>query len=267
MKKNLILGKGLIGSRLADFLTEKGEEIKVLSRSQGQDLRRAEDYLADFEWADRVWFVAWDVGVWKRENTPAYEIEVLESDLQLCHSVFHCLEETGKPFLFVSSHVSPDLSTLGVSKRVGELYTKLLGGHIARLWNVYGWEAPGERSHLVPDFVWKAFQGKLELMSDGNETRQFLYVQDCVEAFFHQFETGQKYADITSGEWVPLKTVAELIGKKLGAQVVLGTKPGKPSVYSPEVPLQLWKPRFSLDQGLDEVIKDAQQIWNQNKGL
>ena len=237
----------------------------MLSRSDGYDLRHAEEYFADFEWADRIWFMAWDVGVWKHDNSPAYEIQILESNLQMCRSVFGCLEKAKKPFLFVSSHVSPETSTLGVSKRVGELYAKLLGGHVARLWNVYGWEVPGERSHLIPDFVWKGLQGKIKLMSDGSETRQFLYVQDCVEAFFHQFEIGQKYADITSGEWVPVREVAERIGEKLGAKVALGPEPGKPSVYSPESPLQSWRPRFSLDQGMDEVIKDARHTWNQNK--
>ncbi|MEK7107276.1 MAG: NAD(P)-dependent oxidoreductase, partial [Patescibacteria group bacterium] len=157
-----------------------------------------------------------------------------------------------------------EMLTLGVTKRVGEHWTRSLGGHIARLWNVYGWEPVGEKSHLIPDLIWKGLQGKkVELMTNGEETRQFLYVRDCVEAFVHQFDIGQKHADIVSGEWVPVKEVARLIGKKLGVEVVLGTKPGKPSLYSPEILLESWKPRFSLDQGIEEIIKSAKEAWNQ----
>ncbi|OGY99091.1 MAG: hypothetical protein A3B13_01460 [Candidatus Liptonbacteria bacterium RIFCSPLOWO2_01_FULL_45_15] len=268
-RKNLVLGKGLIGSELRILLEERGEEVKVLSREDGQDLKNSENYFSQFEWADRVWFVAWDVGVWKKDTTPAYEAEILDSNLQLCRSVFRTLERAGKPFLFVSSQAAPapEMLTLGVTKRVGELWTRILGGHVARLWNVYGWEPVGEKSHLIPDLVWKGLQGKVELMSNGEETRQFLYVRDCVEAFIHQFDIGQKHADVVSGEWVSIKEVAQLIGKKLGAEVVLGAEPGKPSLYSPEIPLESWKPRFSLNQGLDEIISLASGENADSRGL
>jgi len=259
-RKNLVLGRGLIGSHLADFLKEKGEEVKVLSRDDGKDLREAEKYIDEFKWADRVWFIAWDVGVWKRPTTPEYEIEILDSNLRLCQSVFGVLEKTGTPFLFVTSQLASRMITLGVTKRVAELWSQFLDGHIARFWNVYGWEPIGEKSHLIPDLIWEAMEeGEIKLMSDGKETRQFLYVRDCVEAIFHQFNAGQKYADVTSGEWVEVRKVAELIGEKLDAKVIFGEKKGKPSLDSPENSLESWSPRFSLSEGLDEVIKEAKK--------
>ncbi len=258
-KKNLILGKGLIGSHLAAVLKERKEEVSVLSRGDGQDLKSAEKYFDRFQWADRVWFVAWDVGVWKKSTSSAYESEVLDSNLALCRSVFKCLERSGKPFLFVSSQaaLAPDMVTLGVTKRVGEFWTRILGGHIARLWNVYGWELPGEKSHLIPDLVHQGLRGKIQLMTNGEETRQFLYARDCAEAFVHQFDIGQKEADVTSGEWISVKEMARRIGQKLRAEVVFGSKPGRPPFWIPKTPLASWKPRFSLDEGLDEVIRDA----------
>jgi nucleoside-diphosphate-sugar epimerase len=264
-RKNLVLGLGFIGSHLADLLKERGEEVVALSLDSGCDLTKAENYFDKFLWADRVWFVAWNVGVWKKDTAPAYEAEILDSNLRLCQSVFRCLERSGKPFLFVSSQaaLAPDMITLGVTKRVGEHWTRILGGHIARLWNVYGWEPVGEKSHLVPDLVWKGLQGKVELMTSGEETRQFLYVRDAVEAFAHQFDIDQKEADVTTFEWVPIKEVARLIGEKLGAEVKLGPKPGKPSLFVPEIPLKSWKSRFSLSEGLDETIKDARIVSGQ----
>ncbi len=264
--KNLVLGRGLVGSELITFLKGKGEEVAILSRSGGHDLRNAEKYIGQFKWADRVWFVAWDIGVWKGGTTASYEAEILDSNLRLCQSIFRCLEKTGKPFLFTSSQAAPSsqMLTLGVTKRVGEMWSKLLGGHIARFWNVYGWEPVGERSHLIPDLIWKAMgEKKMTLMTNGEETRQFLYVRDCVEAIVHQFDIGQKLADVTSWEWVPVKAVAERIGAKLGAEIVLGKNPGKPSLHIPETHLASWSPRFSLDQGLNETIAQAQKAWNQ----
>ena len=176
MRKNLILGKGLIGSYLAELLLKNGEEVGVLSQSEGHDLKTAEKYLDQFEWADRVWFIAWEIGAWKKENPAEYEIDILEANLQLCRSVFRILQRTKKPFLFTSSQAAPssEISTLGTTKRVGEMWTRLLGGHVARFWNVYGWEPVGEKSHLIPDLVWKGMNGKIELMTNGEEERQFL---------------------------------------------------------------------------------------------
>jgi len=259
-RKNLILGKGFVGSHLAALLIEKGEEVTTLSRGERHDLRQAENYFDKFEWADRVWFVAWDIGVWKKDTTPAYEAGILDSNLRLCQSVFHCLEKSEKPFLFVSSQaaLAPDMITLGVTKRVGELWAKILGGHIARFWNVYGWEPVGAKSHLVPDLVWSGLtKGEVAMMSNGEETRQFVYVRDAVEALWHQFNSGQKVADIVGFEWTPVKKIAEIISHQLGAKLILGREAGKPSLFTPSTPLVGWQPRFSLEAGIEETIKQA----------
>lgn len=258
--KNLVLGAGLIGSHLEALFMERGEEVRVLTRKTGHDLKQSEKYIDQFQWADRVWFVAWEVGVWRGAATPAYELSILDANLQLCRSVFHVLEKTGKPFLFVSSQaaLAPDMLVLGVTKRVGEMWTRILGGHIARLWNVYGWEPIGEKSHLIPDLIWKGMtDGVVALMSNGEETRQFLHARDCVLALTHQFEIGQKIADVTSGEWVLVKEVAECIARKIGAQVALGSKIGRPSLFIPQTPLVSWNPSFTLEEGLEEVIQHA----------
>ena len=269
-RKNLVLGQGFVGSHLADLLKEKKEEVVVLSRGDGHDLTEAENYFDKFEWADRIWFVAWNVGVWKKDTAPAYEAEILDSNLRLCQSIFHCLERAKKPFLFVSSQatLAPDMITLGVAKRVGELWTRILGGHIARFWNVYGWESPGEKSHLIPDLIWKGLQGeKIEIMTNGEETRQFVYVRDAAEALLHQFDIGQKCADIVSGEWISVKEVAERIGKKLGTEVIFGSKPGKPSLATPGITLESWKPRIFLDEGLEATIQEAKNSARFKAGL
>lgn len=47
-------------------------------------------------------------------------------------------------------------------EEIGEVWTKELGGKTVRLWNVYGWEEPDIRSHVIPDLV---IQGSLKAKS------------------------------------------------------------------------------------------------------
>ena len=56
-------------------------------------------------------------------------------------NAFGLIEKYNKPFVFASSQMSNmSYSPYGVLKRVGELYTKSLGGLIVKFWNVYGIE-------------------------------------------------------------------------------------------------------------------------------
>ncbi len=74
-------------------------------------------------------------------------------------------------------------SPYGVMKRVGELYTKSLGGLIVKFWNVYGIEKDMEKAHVITDFIHKGFEsGVINMMTDGTEAREFLYAEDCCEA-------------------------------------------------------------------------------------
>jgi len=261
--KDLVLGAGLVGTHLAVLLKERGNDVRVLSRGMGHDLTRAENYNSDFIWAERVWFVAWDTGVRKADAPADYEMDVLEANTRLCQSVFGMLRQHKKPFLFVSSQaaLSPDIFVLGTTKRLGETWARFLGGFVARFWNVYGWEPVGAKSHLVPDLVWKAMtEGSISLLSSGEETRQFLYVRDAVEALVYQFESGQKVADVTSGAWVSIKEMAQHISTLTSAKVITGENAGKPSLAIPQTPLVGWKPRFELNEGLQEVLESA-RLW------
>ena len=73
-------------------------------------------------------------------------------------------------------------SPYGTLKRVGELYTESLGGLIVKFWNVYGIEKDHDKAHVITDFIRKGFEeGDFEMMTDGEEVRQFLYAEDCCE--------------------------------------------------------------------------------------
>ena len=78
---------------------------------------------------------------------------------------------------------------------MAEHWTRQLGGAVARLWNVYGWEAPGVRSHVVTDLVLSGLQnGEIRLRTTGRERRRLLYKQDCAEALSRLFDANHKEA-------------------------------------------------------------------------
>jgi nucleoside-diphosphate-sugar epimerase len=99
-------------------------------------------------------------------------------------NAFGLLKKYNKRFIFASSQMSNmSYSPYGVLKNVGELYTKSLNGLIVKFWNVYGIENDAEKSHVITDFIRKGFEtGVIDMMTDGQEEREFLYAEDCCDA-------------------------------------------------------------------------------------
>jgi len=90
---------------------------------------------------------------------------------------------------FVEQDISISLHTpYQVTKLLGELYTNYFHNLYslpivnARFFNVYGpGEIPGRYRNVIPNFFYWAMQGKsLRITGDGNETRDWTYVDDIV---------------------------------------------------------------------------------------
>lgn len=85
-------------------------------------------------------------------------------------------------------------------------------GKIVRLWNIYGRERVGLKSHVLADWVNAcSHRGTIRGVTSGHEARQFLHAQDAARAFVQLM---RKYADldpvtdISSGVWVTLRALA-----------------------------------------------------------
>ncbi len=262
-RKNLVLGGGgFIGGDLCALLREKGERVRILDHHFGQELEESNRYIRDFRWADRVWILAWPgvagAPLTKHHTGNLYLSKLMTANMRMCLSVFGALEKTKKRFLFVSSQLAGMRTPYGAMKLAAEVWTTLLGGYVARLWNPYGWEGLTRKSHVVTDMVGQGILKKrIALMSNGEEKRQFLYVRDCTEGLLYQFDHGQPYADVTNGKWISVKHVATLIAKELGVPLVMGTQKAPPSFSEAKFFLKGWKPRFTLKKGLRTVIEKA----------
>lgn len=256
MRELVLGGEGLIGTTLVHALSSRGHQVTSLDLKSGCDVRHVDQQ--PFVDADRVWFLAWDTGGAKYIEAIDQQHEQYKHNSELCLRVFEMLSRTRKPFLFISSQLAGLPNAYGTTKALGANWTRQLGGKVARLWNVYGWEEPTVRSHVVTDLVLSGLKGRVSCMTDGEEQRRFLYKTDAVEALMRLFDSSdQQTAEIAAEDWVTIRLIGEEIARQLNVPAEFGELKGSECLIDPLETLPNWKPLVSLQQGISQVIEDA----------
>lgn len=260
VKKNLVLGgAGLIGRALCSRLESEGQEVTSLDLRTGFDLRK--DSLEPYSNFDFVWFLAWDVGGSKYLMNSYCQQDILLNNARICERVFDFLYGTKTGFLFTTSQLSGSDNAYGITKMLGEYWTRQIGGKLARLWNVYSWEPPGIRSHVIPDLVMMALNKKaIHLQTSGQERRQFIFDADCADALVQLRNVDTSYADITAPPWVTIEGVANEIGRQLNVPISTGKTIGYDRIVNPDKPLAGWHPNITLEEGISRVISKAKEF-------
>lgn len=214
-------------------------------------------------------------------NTSA-QIDLLESCRTVspgCHVVFASTRQIyGKPeYLPVNeSHPINPVDANGINKWAGETYHRLysdvygLKTTVLRLTNTYGprMRVKDARQTFLGIWIRQVLEGKpFQVFGDGNQLRDFNYVDDVVEALLLvgvKSNTAGKVYNLGGEEVVSLKSVAEMLtalvpdssfelipfpsDRKL---IDIGDYYGSISLISAELG---WKPRVSLRQGLAETL-------------
>ena len=280
MKKILILGSsGQVGAYLTDYLRKKGNEVFEFDVTNGpnQDLTTIPNgqlealiYLSDF-----VYFLAFDVGGSHYLKKYQHTFKFIDNNTRLMANAFGLIEKYNKPFVFASSQMSNmSYSPYGVLKRVGELYTKSLGGLIVKFWNVYGIEKDMDKAHVITDFIRKGFEsGDIDMMTDGTEAREFLYAEDCCEALetvMEQYDnlTCDDELHITTGVYTTVLEIAEEIKSLfagIGKTITVTPAQSKDEVQKDarNVPdpyiKEFWQPTTSVKEGLKKVFEEMKK--------
>ena len=114
-------------------------------------------------------------------------------------------------------------SPYGAAKLAGEAYCSAyhrsygLNVKIARMFNVYG---PGMRRFIIHDVVRKIQQNpvELEILGDGSQIRDYLYIQDAVRGLIHIAQHGRAGEDynLASGKQVRIIDLAREIARLMG---------------------------------------------------
>ena len=138
-------------------------------------------------------------------------------------NVFKLLKESKKKFLFASSQMSNmDFSPYGTLKRLGEDITKSINGVYVKFWNVYGIEKQLDKSHVITDFILMALEKKkIDMLTNGKETREFLYADDCSAGLlkimnkFDYFKKIKKELHLTTAKKTKVIDIAKIVKKIL----------------------------------------------------
>ncbi len=270
-RKHLVLGsRGQLGGHLMDFLARASEEASAFDILDGEhyDLRtRGNTALAErLAEADFVYFLAFDVGGARYLKKYQDTFEFIDNNARLMSAAFDALRRSGAPFIFASSQMSNMISSpYGLLKSIGERYTSALGGLSVRLWNVYGYEADLDKSHVITDFILKAqHHGAIEMLTDGSEQRQFLFAEDFCDCMLRLSRLyGQIPRDaplhVSSFEWTDVYSIAQIVSELVGgADIIRGRGGDTVQADARNQPdpwiLQHWRPSTTLRDGIRQLV-------------
>ena len=274
MKITILGSSGQIGSYLTEYLREKDYEVFEFDIVNGehQDMTHIPNsYLRNAIMnCDFVFFLSFDVGGSHYLKKYQHTFNFIDNNARMMVNVFGLIEQYEKPFVFASSQMSSmSYSPYGVLKRVGELYTKSLQGLIVKFWNVYGIERDMEKAHVITDFIHKGFKnGKIDMMTDGKEQREFLYAEDCCEAMetilqnYNSFSSDDEL-HITTGASTSILEIAQYIQvlfKKINLEIDIVPNKSKDEVQkdarniSDPYIKKWWTPKTNIVDGLSKVF-------------
>ena len=274
MKITILGSSGQIGSYLTEYLRKKDYEVFEFDIVNGehQDMTHIPNsYLRNAIMnCDFVFFLSFDVGGSHYLKKYQHTFKFINNNARMMVNVFGLIEQYEKPFVFASSQMSSmSYSPYGVLKRVGELYTKSLQGLIVKFWNVYGIERDMEKAHVITDFIHKGFKtGKIDMMTDGKEQREFLYAEDCCEAMetilqnYNSFSSDDEL-HITTGASTSILEIAQhiqVLFKKINLEIDIVPNKSKDEVQkdarnvSDPYIRKWWTPKTNIVDGLSKVF-------------
>ena len=282
MKITILGSSGQIGAYLTEYLRDKGHQVTEFDKNNSyhEDMTTIpnpflKNAIMD---SDFIFFLAFDVGGSRYLKKYQHTFKFIDNNARMLAGAFQYISEYKKPFVFASSQMSNmSYSPYGVMKRVGELYTKSLGGLIVKFWNVYGIEKDHDKAHVITDFIRKGFEtGVIDMMTDGTEAREFLYAEDCCEALetvmeaYHDLRSDDEL-HITTGEYTTILKIAEeikLLFLSIGKTITVKPAQSKDEVQKdarnePDPFIKkFWQPKTSVPEGLKKVFDEMKKDYD-----
>ncbi len=279
MRITILGSSGQIGAYLTEYLTKKGHDVRSFDKNDGDQYDMTKipnpDLHARISTSEFVFFLAFDVGGSRYLKKYQHTFKFIDNNTRMMANAFKYLEQYKVPFVFASSQMSSmSYSPYGVMKRVGELYTKSLGGLIVKFWNVYGIEKDHEKAHVITDFIRKGFEtGVIDMLTDGTEQREFLYAEDCCEALESVMERYTEHSSdselhITSFQSTTILEIGKIIQglfKSQGKKITLNPAQAKDEVQkdarneaNPHIK-KWWKPKTSIEDGIEKIYEEMRK--------
>jgi len=135
---------------------------------------------------------------------------------------------------------------------------------IARFHNIYGplgtWQGGKEKAPAAICRKVLTSSNEIEIWGDGNQTRSFLYIDDCIDAVRLLMESDfMGSINIGSEEMVTINQLVDLACDIENKDLVKKHVPGPTGVRGRNSDNRLiektlgWKPKYSLEQGLEKT--------------
>jgi len=279
MKITILGSSGQIGAYLTEYLRDKGHHVIEFDKNNSyhEDMTTIpnpflKNAIMD---SDFIFFLAFDVGGSRYLKKYQHTFKFIDNNARMLAGAFQYISEYKKPFVFASSQMSNmSYSPYGVMKRVGELYTKSLGGLIVKFWNVYGIEKDHDKAHVITDFIRKGFEtGVIDMMTDGTEQREFLYAEDCCEALeqvmleYSEF-TSDSELHITSFRSTTILEIAKIIqgifkanGKTVAVEKAQTKDEVQKDARNEANPFirKWWKAKTSIEDGIEKIFEEMKK--------
>lgn len=267
------------------------DDFQLADLTLQSDVQRVIDH-----WFDEVYQLAADMGGAGYINTNLYDADVMHNSATINLNVLHrCKEMNIKKVFFSSSacvyneelqstNVNPDCRESSAypahpdseygweklfSERLFHAYNRQHGmqNKVARFHNIFGpygtWDGGKEKfPAAVCRKIAKANDGdEIEIWGDGEQTRSFLYIDDCIDGTQQVFNS--KFSDVFnvgSEEQVSINQMIEIIEKIANYRVKKNYQLDKPkgvrgrSSDNTFTTKKIgWKPAYSLKQGLEKT--------------
>jgi len=287
-------GSGFLGTHLVRALLARGDEVTVLDRAGTTPCAGAAVVAADLLEADAaplladgrfhaVFHLAGNVEVPLSVERPDLDLALnAETTLRMLEALRRAAPATGLLLTSTAaiygeapegpcaeSQPPAPVAPYGASKWVAESYVALYARRFglrtsrARIFSMYG---PGLRKHVVHDLIAKLHRdpGRLAVSGDGEQVRDFIYVEDAVAALLRIADVSPgrgEAVNVARGEPVRIADLARAVGRACGAspriEFVGGEGPGRSRRWLADVSRLAglgFRPRVGLEEGLARTV-------------
>ncbi|MDC0533559.1 NAD-dependent epimerase/dehydratase family protein [Candidatus Pelagibacter sp.] len=309
MKIIITGGAGFIGSHLAEYYSKLNYEIVILDNfSTGRrenldhikekikliecDISINGEWVKHFKNTDYVFHLAALADIVPSIKNP---INYFNSNVQGTFNIINlCKDNNIKKIIYTASSSCYGIPKKYPTKETSEIdpqypyaLTKRLGEEIIlhysyiynldvvslRLFNVYGTRSrtSGTYGAMFGVFLAQKLAGKpFTVVGDGEQTRDFTYVSDIVEALVTvaKNKCKNKIYNIGSGKTISINKVIELLD---GERTFIQKRPGEPDCTYADISLIKndtgWNPKIDIKTGIKELMKNIDYwkkapVWN-----
>ncbi len=306
-------GAGFIGSHLVEFLLSKGHEVIVLDNySTGRieniehirknikiiecELSMKGSWIDSFKSADWVFHLAALADIVPSIQNP--ENYFMSNVTATMNVLQESRRNNVNKFIYSASsscygiaEKTPTTEDSIINPQYPYALTKFMGEEMVLHWanlykipslslrffNVYGTRS---RTSGTYGAVFGVFLGQklanapFTIVGDGNQTRDFTYVTDVVEAIYAAAESkkSSKIYNVGSGKTISVNRLVELIGGQDCKKVFIPKRPGEPEITYADISLIQkdlnWKPMISIEEGVSKILENIDYwkeapVWNE----